>query len=277
MCYIDIQSNWNYVMSTIIKYPRTPHLEGSRLQPGDSTHDQTSLNRLTTGLLVWEEKLDGANCGISFDHLGKLQIQSRGHFLTGGARETQFNVLKQWATCWEEDLYIVLGDRYVMYGEWCYAKHSVWYDQLPHYFLEFDVLDKKTGSWLATLERHQLLKDLPVVSVPVVHQGHLQTCKQIENLIQPSLFKSSNWRNNLAFQCTRYGHDFNQVCAETNMSDLSEGLYIKQELNGQVIGRYKYVRWDFVQTIISSSSHWADRPILPNRLKDSVDLFGQLT
>jgi hypothetical protein len=147
-------------MHQMIKYPRTPHLEGSRLQPGDSDANQVGLSSLTHGLLVWEEKVDGANCGVSFDPQGRLQLQSRGHFLTGGARESQFNLFKQWATAWEEDLYCVLGDQYVMYGEWCYAKHSVWYDQLPHYFLEFDVLDKRTNAWLGTPERHQLLREL---------------------------------------------------------------------------------------------------------------------
>ena len=257
-----------------VKYPRTPHLEGSRLQPGDSAHDQTSLSQLTQGELVWEEKVDGANSGVSFDAEGKLQLQSRGHVLTGGAREAQFNMLKQWATAWEEDLYIVLGERYVMYGEWCLAKHSVWYDRLPHYFLEFDVLDKQTGEWLSTDARHQLLKPLPVVSVPVVHRGYVSNRGAMEALVQPSVFKSPQWRKNFEQDVVRMGYDADKAWQETEPSDLSEGLYLKQELDGRVIGRYKFVRYDFVQTIISSGSHWADRPILPNLLAPGVNLFG---
>jgi hypothetical protein len=37
-----------------------------------------------------------------------------------------------------------------MYGEWVYAKHTVFYDKLPHYFLEFDILETKTGAFLST-------------------------------------------------------------------------------------------------------------------------------
>ena len=257
-----------------IKYPRTPHLEGSRLQPGDTDSDQVSVNTLTEGELVWEEKVDGGNTGISFDDAGHLQLQSRGHVLTGGSREAQFNLFKNWANSHEEDFYIVLGTRYVMYGEWCYAKHSVFYDALPHYFFEFDVLDKETGKWLGTDARHALLRELPIVSVPVVHKGMVKGQKGVEALIKDSLYKTENWKQTLISQAAKHGLNPEQVVAETEKSRLAEGLYLKQELNGEVIGRYKYVRYDFVQTIISSGSHWADRTILPNVLMPDVNIFG---
>lgn len=256
-----------------LKYPRTPHLEGSRLQPGDHDHDQVHVAHLTQGELIWEEKVDGANSGISFDDHSRLQLQSRGHVLSGGAREAQFNLFKTWATSYEEDLYCVLGERYIMFGEWCYARHSVFYDLLPHYFLEFDVYDKHTGVWLGTDVRHQLLAPLKISSVPVLHRGHVQTRKQIEGLIQPSMFKSDNWPTMLHQQAARAGVNPAQAWAETEKSNLIEGLYVKQELNGQVIGRYKFVRYDFVQTIVESGSHWADRPIIVNLLAPGVSLY----
>ncbi len=43
------------------KYPRTPHLESSRLQPGDTDSDQVRYASLNGQWLVVEEKLDGAN------------------------------------------------------------------------------------------------------------------------------------------------------------------------------------------------------------------------
>ena len=85
-----------------VKYPRTPHLEGSRLQPGDSAADQTPLASLAGLNLAIEEKVDGANSGISFSDSAELRLQSRGHFLTGGAREKHFNQLKQWAQVHED-------------------------------------------------------------------------------------------------------------------------------------------------------------------------------
>jgi len=52
-----------------------------------------------------------------------------------------------------------------MYGEWLYAKHTIYYDQLPAYFLEFDVLDMQIGEFLSTARRRELLAGLPVAAV----------------------------------------------------------------------------------------------------------------
>ncbi len=46
---------------TILKYPRTPHLEGSRLQPGDEDLSQIRFSEIAGRHLVVEEKCDGAN------------------------------------------------------------------------------------------------------------------------------------------------------------------------------------------------------------------------
>ena len=51
----------------IHKYPRTPHIEGSRLQPGDEDLSQIPFSAIAGKNLVIEEKCDGANSAISFD------------------------------------------------------------------------------------------------------------------------------------------------------------------------------------------------------------------
>ena len=51
-----------------------------------------------------------------------------------------------------------------------------------------------------------------------------------------------------------------------------EGLYIKIEEDGRVVDRFKYVRADFVASVIDSESHWQSRPILPNQLRQNVSL-----
>ena len=127
---------------SIIKYPRTPHIEGSRLQPGDEDLSQIPFDNIAGRHIVIEEKIDGANSALSFNPEGELLLQSRGHYLTGGYRERHYNLFKQWAGVHRDALWAVLGCRYVMYGEWMYAKHSIYYDALPHYFMEFDILDR---------------------------------------------------------------------------------------------------------------------------------------
>lgn len=51
-------------MSAILKYPRTPHVEGSRLQPGDRDLSATPFTALCGRHLVVEEKIDGANAAV---------------------------------------------------------------------------------------------------------------------------------------------------------------------------------------------------------------------
>ena len=64
------------------------------------------------------------------------------------------------------------------------------------------------------------------------------------------------------------------VAAQTEHSNLAEGLYFKDEPAGAVCGRYKYVRADFLQAIEASDGHWLDRPVLPNGLADDIDIFA---
>jgi hypothetical protein len=126
-------------MIPIRKYPRTPHITGSRIQVGDDDVKVVAREDLAGLTLTVEEKLDGSNSGISFAEDGSLILQSRGHALTGGGRERQFDLFKRWANHHRDALRQVLGSRYLMYGEWLYARHAIHYDQLPHYFMEFDI------------------------------------------------------------------------------------------------------------------------------------------
>lgn len=261
-------------MTAFVKYPRTPHLAGSRLQADDDATGQVPVESLTEGTLVFEEKLDGANAAVSFDADARLMLQSRGHPLVGGPREAQFALFKAWAQTHEPVFRAVLGRRYVVYGEWCYAKHTVFYDRLPHYFLEFDVLDRETGLFLSTPARRRLLAGLPIVPVPVVHEGRPATLKALKALVRPSLYKSPDWEAALMAAARAAGQDPARVLRETERSPLAEGLYLKQEVGDRVVGRYKFVRADFLQTILDSGTHWADRPIVPNGLADGVDIFA---
>lgn len=261
-------------MPTLHKYPRTHHLEGSRLQPGDEDSQSVPFASLAGRHLVIEEKLDGANAGISFDAAGRLWLQSRGHFLTGGSREKHFDLFKRWASTHAHALRATLGQRFVLYGEWLFAKHTVFYDRLPHYFLEFDILDTETGAFLSTEERRALLNGLPVASVPVLRTGPCRDLAEVTSLVGPSLSKSPTWRESLNAAARARGLDLEQTWKVTDPSDLMEGLYVKVEEGGRVVERYKFIRASFLTTVLDSGSHWLRRPILPNQLRPGVDLFG---
>jgi RNA ligase len=262
-------------MERLYKYPRTPHLAGSRVQPGDEDLRVISPDELLGEELVIEEKLDGSNSGISFDPAGRLLLQSRGHYLDGGPRERHFALLKSWATSHQGALWGVLGERYVMYGEWVYAKHTIFYDALTHYFYEFDVFDKQAESFLSTIRRRELLGGLPVVSAPVVMTGRIRSVKQFRALIKAPAFQTAGWQERLREVCESRDLNHERALDQTDGSGLMEGLYFKVENEERVIERYKFVHAGFSQAVDESNSHWLERPIIPNQLRDGTDIFAR--
>lgn len=251
---------------TIIKYPRTPHLEGSRLQPGDEDLSQVPFSAIAGRHIVIEEKIDGANSAVSFTPAGDIRLQSRGHFLTGGYREKHYDLFKQWATVQRDCLWQALGCRYVMYGEWLYAKHSIYYDALPHYFMEFDILDRDTGRFLDTPSRREITRSMPVCSAAVLGEGAFQSIRQVLSFLGDSRYITADHLAHLRAAALREGLDPDKICRETDDRRTMEGLYIKVEENGQVAERVKYVRGTFLQVVEASQTHWLERPIVPNGL-----------
>ena len=83
-----------------------------------------------------EEKVDGANLGLSLHSDGRLRAQSRGHYLVSGTAG-QWTPLWRWIAQRGERLRSVLTPQLVAFGEWCYAEHSTFYDSLPDWFLLF--------------------------------------------------------------------------------------------------------------------------------------------
>ena len=261
-------------MDKIIKYPRTPHLEGSRLQAGDEDLRQRRMSEIVGRHLVLEEKIDGANSAISFTADGELRLQSRGHFLIGGYRERHYDLLKQWAAVHRDRLHRVLGHRYVMYGEWLYAKHAIYYDLLPNYFMEFDILDRYTQRFLDTASRRELTRKLPVSSCAVLAEGEFGSVEEIVAHLGDSHYISADHIAHLREDAERLGLDADKIVRETDPSRTMEGIYIKVEEVGEVIDRLKYVRSSFLQAIEQSETQWLDRAIVPNRItKPLNDLF----
>ncbi len=253
----------------IVKYPRTRHLRGSRLGPGDEDLSQAPFSEILGRNIVIEEKIDGANSAISFDGDGNLLLQSRGHYLDGGHRERHYNLLKQWANNNVDIFFDVLGTKYIMYGEWMYAKHTIFYDALPNYFMEFDIYDRENGVFLDTPSRKVLTDKMGIVSsVPVLASGAFSTKEEVISLIGNSNYITENHIESLRALATRLDLDVERQVRETDPSRLMEGIYIKVEENGLTVDRFKYVRQGFIQAVMESGSHWQSRPIIPNLLKD---------
>jgi hypothetical protein len=207
--------------------------------------------------IVVSEKVDGANCAISYTREGRVLLQSRSRFLLADSIDGPYAGFRDWAIDYEDVLWPVLRDRYVMYGEWVLAKQIVFYDALPSSFLELDLYDKVLGGFLSTPRRRQLLRTLPIVSAPVLFEGKLDSLDELTPLLGPSRFKTPGWRDELlsavAEACVSDGERW---VRETDPSDDMEGLYVKAEAGGFVTGRAKYVRDGYRQPFNVTHSGW---------------------
>jgi RNA ligase len=248
----------------MLKLPRTLHIEGSRVLPGQVDPDSIKFAKLKDQFLVVEEKVDGSSVSIHFDE--SLKIMHRGTEIhdTGG----EFGSLWQWSTRYLDDLYYTLEERYVMFGEWMKLKHHIFYDRLPHFFLESDVYDKQTETWLSTAARQKLFHEKRFIyHVPVLDRGKFQKLEDLTNQIQRSCYQSEHWTSLLWKYCETRNQDLSKVLHHTDKSGLMEGLYLKHENEEKVLGRYKYVRYDFVDGIINPGVHWKDVASVDNLLR----------
>jgi hypothetical protein len=226
------------------KYPRTPHLHGSASQRDDHVLTAAQTARLLATPLVGEEKLDGANVGIGFDaETSALAVQNRGHVL-GRGEHAQYAPLWPWLAERMGELRAALGTARILFGEWCYARHSIAYDRLPSYFLAFDLYDKPTGAFLDRAALEAACARVGAQAVPVLFAGRVvRTARALEDLVVES----------------RFGRE------------RAEGIYLRRESGGRVAGRWKWVRSDFVRGI---TDHWRDRPLEPNRLARPARAVG---
>ena len=238
-----------------IKYPRTPHLCGSR-GTDDDKHlgTEESASFIADRSLIVEEKLDGTNVGIHFTSVGRMVLQCRGHEITAGMHP-QYDLFKQWAMAKRSHLESLLLDEFILFGEWLYAKHSVHYRRLPHYFFEFDIYDKTRGEFLDLDRRVAMLDGTGIHTVPVIHRG-AATLETLRGLIGPSRFDS-------IFDNPTTGRPDN----------LMEGLYLRTEGEGRVTGRAKLVRLEFVEKV-KQSEHWQHQALVPNLLARNAEIWS---
>ncbi len=111
-----------------------------------------------------QEKVDGANCGISwFD--GPI-LRNRTHVLRKGF-ERDTPAKKQFVPAWnwlherEDDLKEMMkkwNGQITVYGEWMLAKHSIGYEKLPDYFLAYDIWSCEENKFVSPKECKELLK-----------------------------------------------------------------------------------------------------------------------
>ena len=222
----------------ILKFLRTGHL----INLGGATADDflVSFNQTDhTPYVIITEKVDGANMGFSLSADRELLVQNRSHYITSNTH-AQFRPLHTWIETHREDLYHVLDrdnsfpERYILYGEWLVATHSIAYTRLPNQFLAFDLYDRQTQTWANRDTLEHLLEETHISLVPIMYRGARPTDNVLKEMVHyPSQFYDGP----------------------------VEGIYVKEEGHGQVINRGKIVRGDFTAGI---TERWDKVPMRKN-------------
>jgi hypothetical protein len=220
---------------SMLKFPSTPHLANLGTLPirGDKVFTDGEREEFLSHEITVEEKVDGANLGVSFDDQGAIQLRNRGNGVSY-PYHGQWKKIPDWLKTHEDRLFDSLGTDYLLFGEWCYARHSIEYTRLPGWFIGFDIYDLTAKKFLAASSRNKILKKAGIPIVKELGRGQY-SLDELVGLMQQSAYTEA----------------------------LCEGLYLRWENGEYVEKRAKLVRPEFVQSI---GSHWSRKPLQPNKV-----------
>jgi ATP-dependent RNA circularization protein (DNA/RNA ligase family) len=228
------------------RFPHTPHLAwlGNGPVRDDKVFTPQEAKAFLSQPVAIEEKIDGANIGLSLSPEGTLRIQQRGDYLqhpfTG-----QFSGLTTWLALHGPDLEAFLQEPehqgLILFGEWCAARHSVAYTHLPDPFLLFDVADPAQQQFWSRNRRDTAANLLGLASVPLLQDDNHHTLIDLSSEIDH--FHS------------RYH------------PGPPEGVILRNDDPQWCKSRAKLVRPDFTQAI---EEHWSSRPIEWNGIDYSL-------
>lgn len=223
-------------MSAFFRFPHTPHLAwlGAGAPREDKVFDRAEARAFLSDDVVVEEKVDGANLGFSVDEAGTLRAQNRGRYLDLGALSGQWKPLAPWLATRRLALAEALPPGLMLFGEWCYAVHSIRYSRLPDWFLAFDVYDRARAEFWSASRRNELAARLGLAVVPELGRGRFDL-SSLEKLLGRSALTDGP----------------------------AEGLYVRCEERGRLLRRAKLVRAEFVQAI---DEHWSKKRLETNQL-----------
>ena len=234
----------NDLSSLLPEFPRTPHLP---IEANAASDDKVcSIDDLRWLLsqtrVVVEEKLDGANSGITI-HNDQPVIRNRSKILSKnynakGKAKVQFVAIWTWFYDNKnkiQKLADILGFMPSIYGEWLYAKHTTHYDSLPDLFVAYDIYNPSTKEFLDPLVSRALLTDVGFSVPPLRFKGQVD----IDTLLALRNMKS-----------------------EFSTSQACEGVYIKVGDANKMTARFKMVAQTF-----SPSETWVKEELAKNTVK----------
>lgn len=216
------------------KYPRTFHLPWS---PGASNDDKIApdVDFLLNTPLILLEKIDGSNLCCDKDN-----VFARTH--SGPPKHESFNIAKSIHASIKHQL--VEGLDY--FGEYCYAKHSIEYSELPGYFLLFGIRTYIDGNgwWKSWNSVKSFAKSLNIPTVPELEKLTVSSAKELQKVVERHMNEPSI-----------YGGEREGVVVRR-----AEAFSVR-EFSKSIL---KCVRAGHVG---KTDDHWMHKEIIPNKLK----------
>lgn len=253
-------------------FPRTAHLlntggtavsSDDLILSGDSSFCHEFGNGTTEAIV--EEKIDGANLGFSLSVSGKILVQNRSHYISGGDHR-QFGPLKQWICEHLSSLKKILTTTHheqraasqglILFGEWCVARHSLPYNKLPGYFIAFDIYDRRERKFYSRRRFHGVLRHSGMPCAPVIS---VKKFGPFPEPIPEKHEKTKKERKDTSFE------SYLRLLLQTKSRFRTDGgtiegvvIRIDDENAEWLEHRAKVVRPDFIRGI---TEHWARRAI----------------
>ncbi|MFW5720885.1 MAG: RNA ligase family protein [Bacteroidota bacterium] len=206
------------------KYPRTYHLPFS---PGATNDDRIaeSYEQFLLKRIVITEKLDGENSCIN----------DQGVFARSHGTVNNYPWACHLWDIWKR-IHLDIGEMDI-FGENLYAKHSIEYSGLEHYFYIFGIRDG--SKWLSWGEVEFYAKLLNLPTAPVLYQGYVKDLNTgLENYINQIMSEPSLLSDNSNFTTPKEGVVI-RLFDEFDTSEFSKSVI-------------KWVRPNHVQT----DEHW---------------------
>lgn len=219
------------------EYPRIPHLDKSisKMTHDDILSDESDIYPIDCFV---EEKIDGANMGVSWKNTGPI-LRNRNNILKKGYSNIRTPSKEQFKSAWNwvhdhrKDIQMLskeLMSEITVYGDWMVFQHSINYDKLPDWFIAYDIWVVEEHKFLSSDRMHELLSETKISHI----KPNRVSLKSKEDVIKLSEMKS-DFRNGVR-----------------------EGIVIKTEKDGyrediyKVVNKHFKQRQDFNENIIKN-------------------------
>lgn len=182
------------------------------------------------------EKVDGSQCAVGWKG-GKPYAQGRSGHISEFDKRVAFDGL--WSWIWQNCEKLEKSKGYLIFGEWMKPMHSIFYDELPEFFIAFDLFDNKNKKFVDWKKASEMLIDWGFFVTPTLYFGKVKK-SDVPNYVDNKKSVFSTIEN-------------------------CEGCVIKDYQQQKFL---KYVTREFMEEMFDDSGHWTGRKTVRyNRLK----------